>query len=1843
MKYRLKIILSAIMTILLAFLFKNVSAVDSVYQAIFKYTDANERYIVYRTVVKPHSSTLDEEGFAKYNTWYENIVNAEPTWASYKTNYLIFTKNKIGSYSSGSFTDDVGYAKFSLMLEGYTSFFSDDVKYVTDWINNYASSEHVTNVTVTDNPEVFGDTPFYTYGYDEYGVPVITSANLSQEAFTKYINNTIGTVGSWVHFPRVIGAESFSTIVSSYTKWVTPVYNQWTVSGVVPFTTYRSMLYTNNTNIASQTPNSTHNTNDIYYIMDIYLDTATTNALYDYKAADPDNAKIYVSGISETMNVHYSPTKFYMLTPGAWLYSKLRKFNGSDGWTKGTLGASSTDGLQAGLNFWDNQLHVPLDEKQDKKIVVNHIAVDIDETCKLIDKEVVDKEETLTAKNADSSVYSNIDVLYLNSNKTLTTSYTNTKLLQSKQTLQNEMTQYTIKAPVDTTEYQVNQLTEQALEYKYAGYEYKGFVIDWDNKIENISETYLETIYKKEALSSGVVNFNFLNKEKEQTEVIVNLYYKEETKKVKVANKICVDDDLKNCSYVEGNRILETTNPQNDRKTTLNWTGESYIEEYTVNKKYSVKAESVNVEQYEYKGYILKEGNKETRNFKEEPESYCTSNSESDITIEFYYVKKTTTTIIPKEKPSIDIPGTLTIQSTVDVSTTCEEYYSVPTNAKNDTSDVYVGIKNTPMYVLAGINVAQQKIEDQKVTIYVNINFGPNSKKWTITVPYSMSYYAIQELLMYKYQTATISNAGLANTKGETLFNTRTLAISPIKTSLLTLNAPANTNIAYTDTNNWKNYLVTSYSLNSKINNEYNPSTTPRDEYEDNYARTLTNSNIVILTTRVPDANSTELQHSFKNNEIGDYITYEIDNSKVYVNDSLKKSYTEIALTGSTTIDIELMSEKVYANINYARNSEINTYDIEQIKQHTDDEIAEIIEEGGLKDTLEDAYDTYVAAKNSYFGQCSSYGHGYGDCYDTCSRAYETALSSCETCKSWGSYECGCDDEGKNCKTCRYCADYWSCGDSGKGTCVTCGVHSSHLNVLGGLKTTYDAALNAYETARANYNNQIGVVNNAYSNEMYALQHFDEALALQTMWFDDVTVGFVGSTEGYTKKGLVDYTEEDIAKLLGLNVKFDYSSGNAKVENTDLMTVQKHTLELVSDSTIALNGELVENDCKEQELVASRQTLTDTQKQYYTSGIVGASWLPNERNAVSSTYYKNNAYTIPITRLNGTRILAGKANYYIDSVNRVGKSKVVQDNMYYEREEDKANKVITEAVFDVNSSSSFSKDYGVTQNAEVAEKQKTNAKYNSGNVNSEEFNVYTPLVVTTEVNQDIDIIDQTATNKYNGVDVIQSNSSFTINFYNNKDKVYANNSSKPNDFTSRYKQVTYIKFEFAVTNISYIGPDGVGSFGNKAANEWIGPIYGDYITAVPYLNTTQGESVTDETYKYYVIAAAVNTNESWTRQLLAYINTSLDDLKEESLINAFKNACGYEGKNKLSYYADLEDKFGTLIIVNRMYDFRVTDLKDLDWKEVFRTNEISSYVNYHSGIAYYAGLNKWNTKNPTKYNQIIGRTSDEIGSSPTRILPLGPYKNTDTTYISAPKMGYRFSFDFKVTGSVDNNKYVKIYPSFYYISKDGTKFYTEYSSGNEGIYLFYKNSNGQYVRVGSSSDTYKIQFTPNDGYRSLVQTDIKNLNANVVTLGSLRELTLKFTETTTTSVNDAAITYYGEYKLPNSTIAVKVDKNGNYNINSPLTDGYIGVVFDIRAHESSGVDLVYGKNSYKNQTNTSQWDYEGYLGMSKPGSAYSTTLKLEKGTWKIDNVTYNKIKGTVILYDTDSKASNDFN
>lgn len=1819
MKIKGKLLVAAVLCIFSVFMINSVKAVGLVYQAVADY-GVNDTRLLYRIAVKPDQSSLDE--FSAYNTWNteEHYIGSEPAYKTYKTRYLIFTKGYIGSYTPNTGVR-IAYSTYIGKVTDASAFNSSDPSAVKEWVEK-ASGTQIEGVRVEDG---FGS---WFYKYNDNGSKAeLTDENLSKDAFDAYNQNAIAEVGREVTLSPLLSTKSNPS--DSGKEYVIPSTNTYSIKGVVDWYVRRQMLYNAN---ESGRPSTSDDTTNTYYIMDVELNNEITSQLTAYYSKT--GGKIYVSAIGSTLNKYKSSgsaQEFYTLTPGALLHSKLRDFDGNL-WSDSTLGVAN-EGKSSALNLWDNELILPDGTDKNIKVLVNHIAVNVDsdggKSYTVLDTD----EETLSVGNSLTSL-SKVDKVYMKEDGTLTTSSTDRKMLIGKEKLEEAGVLYRLRTPKSTAYCKVSALTKFPNGFSADDYTYVGYFVDKTTTIDTVTSAYFENKYNAKLSGEPTVTIDT-----ESNEIIVNMYYEGVAKKVTVKHNVCTDSNLSNCTVIDGNKQI--TIKSGTKSKTITYDGVDSIETYYVNKKYDVTATYVSSGDYTYKGYKAEYGTT-TTNLINSYSCTVTANASGDnnITINFYYTGTVSTTTTEKPKPNIDIPGELTIKSVESIETTCEDgLYSVPTNAKNNTNDIYVGIKNTPMYVLAGIDVEQKEKKDN-VTINVTIKFGPNSKTWNIQVPYEFSYYAIQNLLIYKYQTADIYDAGNANTQGESLFSTNKFTITPKNNSSLTLYSYINSNISYTNTSDWTNYLKISYALNSTINGAYNP----YDSIENSYRRYGTGILQKSTLSYPYYVAGLTYNHIYTDNAISSYITYTVDGSYVA---SLNKAYTDITTKGSTNIVIELLSADMYNAINYNGDGTLSESDITALKNNTDNLVTYAVSLGNALDT---AYTNYVNAESAYFSQCSALGYGYGDCYDTvvsnkntyqgfANAAYSNAMSNktamntfktyCQNCSSGViTKDNGMQDDynyypykqcldsldqydyaiwGYNNSNCYwynyYLQQYISNYNDYKTYNSQYQIYNNQYNSINSLHSKYTSTQSAYNTALSNYTNAVTNATNAYNKEMYAVQHYDEAEYIQdNLW-----------------NVYKEYTKEGIAELLGLNIKFEYSSGNAKLGNVDLMNIEKKTLELISTSNQALSGQLVDNKCGTQLLVASRPTMTSTQKEYYTKGITGVNWI----EGINGSYYTNSARIIPITKLNGTRILAGTSYYKVDSLNKVGTSTNVKDNMYYNQVIDKdTQKVTNESVFTVGSSASFSKKYGVTQN------------------NSTKFNVYTPLEVTATVNKDIDIVDQTTTSKYEDkVDVVQSNSTFTINFTNNGGKVAFSN--RPSDFTSRYKQVTYVKFEFAVSSVKYVGSNGyVTSYGTAKANEWIGPIYGDYITAVPYMNTAEGDSVTDQTFNYYVIAAAVNTKDSWTKQLLAYINTSLDDLTNTNLIDTFKNACGYEGGNKLSYYADYQ---GKMIIVNRMYDFRVTDLKDVDWKDVFRNNTSSSYVNQHSGIAYYAGLTKWNTQNPVKYNQIIGRTTDEIGSSPTRILPLGPYKNTNTSYISAPKMGYRFSFDLKVTGAMNDNKYVEITPSFYYISKDGKTFYTEYSAGNEGIYLFYKNSNGQYVRVGSSSDTYKIQFTPNDGYRSLVQTDVKNLNANVVTLGGLRKLTLKFTETTTVSRNDAAITYYGEYKLPNSTIAVKVNKNGKYDINKPLTDGYIGVVFNIVARESDDVYLQYGKDSYKGEKNTSQWDYEGYLGMSNPGKTYSTTLKLENGTWNIDNTTYNKIKGTVILYDTDSRASNDFN
>lgn len=331
--------------------------------------------------------------------------------------------------------------------------------------------------------------------------------------------------------------------------------------------------------------------------------------------------------------------------------------------------------------------------------------------------------------------------------------------------------------------------------------------------------------------------------------------------------------------------------------------------------------------------------------------------------------------------------------------------------------------------------------------------------------------------------------------------------------------------------------------------------------------------------------------------------------------------------------------------------------------------------------------------------------------------------------------------------------------------------------------------------------------------------------------------------------------------------------------------------------------------------------------------------------------------------------------------------------------------------------------------------------------------------------------------------------------------------------------------------------------------------------------------------------------------------------------------------------------------IGRIYDFKITDCSDINFKNVFRVTSGNS-VNALTGNTYVSGDKKLYIYKGQNFLIPLSNL-DITGTKAKKILPLGPYKNTNSSYVQAPKMGYRISFDLKTSGYFAYNenterssRKIVITPSYYYISKDG-------KTVIDNITLYYKDSSGKYVNFKNSN--YTIYFKPNDGYRFKYNSDeagnTKWMSSQLEPLVIGKESFELNYKMMTSSGNDFIQAWYGEFKLPNSTIAV----GGGASINNPLTNGYVGVKFKIDCVDQNGVTVSYNENDKgaDQLKNTTQWDYEGYLGYSGVGrdltSKDDIKLQLEKGVYQIDTqAKYEQFKSTVVLFDLDNRAANDF-
>lgn len=376
------------------------------------------------------------------------------------------------------------------------------------------------------------------------------------------------------------------------------------------------------------------------------------------------------------------------------------------------------------------------------------------------------------------------------------------------------------------------------------------------------------------------------------------------------------------------------------------------------------------------------------------------------------------------------------------------------------------------------------------------------------------------------------------------------------------------------------------------------------------------------------------------------------------------------------------------------------------------------------------------------------------------------------------------------------------------------------------------------------------------------------------------------------------------------------------------------------------------------------------------------------------------------------------------------------------------------------------------------------------------------------------------------------------------------------------------------------------------------------------------------------------------------IPTDCKDSNETTTNNEWSETLKSNNKVKQdAYYAVKATK--RIASIGRIYDFRITDCTDVDFKSVFRDSSKSG-VNSLSGIVYFSGIKELEIFNSSTSNVLTNRKSPYT-------IPLGPYKHTNSNYVDAPKMGYRISFDVKTTGKYVTTskaanelnskyqKYVKITPSYYYIKKDGTGY-------NENITLYYKNSSNKYVKFIDSG--FKISYKPNDGYRNVTNLGITNITDmftdKYVTLDVSNKDGFNLNiDSMCTNYSGYVQSWYGEFKLPNTTIAVA---DGG-SVTKPLTDGYIGVKFDIKCiyiYDTQTTEVSYNTpNKNASGTNTTQWDYEGYLGFKNAGKDVTGNdglyLQFPKGKLMISSQDiYEQIRGTVVFFDLDNRASNDF-
>jgi hypothetical protein len=328
-------------------------------------------------------------------------------------------------------------------------------------------------------------------------------------------------------------------------------------------------------------------------------------------------------------------------------------------------------------------------------------------------------------------------------------------------------------------------------------------------------------------------------------------------------------------------------------------------------------------------------------------------------------------------------------------------------------------------------------------------------------------------------------------------------------------------------------------------------------------------------------------------------------------------------------------------------------------------------------------------------------------------------------------------------------------------------------------------------------------------------------------------------------------------------------------------------------------------------------------------------------------------------------------------------------------------------------------------------------------------------------------------------------------------------------------------------------------------------------------------------------------------------------------------------------------------VTGRIFGFKITDVSDLLWWDVFRVGKDSAA---HTGNYYYVG-----TKDEEGNNR---------GISPVFTLPLIEGSNSVYENRGVLKTGYTFKFELNTIGGYyESNDYISITPEFWYMKKNGT--------GRKKVDLWYHDSFGgkmnYFVKI-SPDDPRNLNNTKymklGDLYRNVPEDEIMDTSSILgiddyifknrsVEIGRFDHISLSEGQRTFIgakqnlpngiNTNDSLKSvqkWYGEYYLPNDLFVVEpgfdVIEYGrtHYGLDGKesfwLKDGYIIVNFSIEAVKNG--DFNNPILSYWGAPRCNMFSREGFL--YEKTDYYGTVFTL--------------IDGDIVFYDTNKRSSDDY-